>query len=68
MKQKKNKILDLGKNKLDCIEMLISQSIFDLDISHEEFKMIMNEKKDHDNKKNIINESDKSTLSENINV
>ena len=31
-------------NKLDCIEMLISQSIMDLNISHEELKMIMGEK------------------------
>ena len=55
----------MGKNKLDCIEILICQSIADLDISHEEFKMIMNEKKDYDNQKNIINEGDKSKLVEN---
>ena len=44
----------LGKNKLDCIEMLISQPIMYLNISHDEFKMIMNEKKDYDNQKNNI--------------
>ena len=49
MKQKKkkkhNKVLYLGKTKLDCIEMLISQSIIDLNISHDELKMIINQKK-----------------------
>ena len=43
--KKHNKILYLSKNKLDCIEMLISKAIIDLRISHEEFKMIINEKK-----------------------
>ena len=37
--------------------MLISQSITDVNVSHKELKMIMNEKKDYDNQKNIINES-----------
>ena len=45
--------------------MLISQSVVDLDISHEEFKMIMNEKKTMKIKKTIINEGDKSKLVEN---
>ena len=55
-KKKHNKIFYLGKNKADSVEMLISQAIIDLDISHEEFKTIINEKKDYDNQKNIINE------------
>ena len=42
--KKHNKILYLGKNKLDCIEMLISQSIIDLQISHEEFKSLLRKK------------------------
>ena len=29
----------------------------DLNITHDEFKMIMNEKKDYDNKKNIIDKN-----------
>ena len=49
MKQKKKKThyknLYLGKNKLACIAMLISQSITDLNISHEEFKAIIDEKR-----------------------
>ena len=36
-KKKHNKILYLAKNKLDCIEMLISNSIKDAIISHVEF-------------------------------
>ena len=55
-KKKHNKIFYLGKNKADSVEMLISQAIIDLDISHEESKTIINEKKDYDDKKNIINE------------
>ena len=47
----KQKLFYLGKNKLDCIELLISQVIIDLQISHEEFEMIVNEKKDCDNQK-----------------
>ena len=48
-KKKHNKVLYMGKNKLDCIEMLISQVIIDLKISHEDFKMIVDEKKDYGN-------------------
>ena len=44
-KKKQNKLFYLSKNKVDCIEMLISQSITDLNISHEEFKFIANKKK-----------------------
>ena len=40
--------------------MLISQSIMDLNIIHDQFKMIINEKKDNDNQKNITNDGDKS--------
>ena len=44
-KKKHNKILYLAKNKLDCIQMLIIQSIMDLNISHDEFKAILDGKK-----------------------
>ena len=33
-----------AKSKLNSIELLISQSLNDLDISHEEFIIILNEK------------------------
>ena len=58
MKQRKerknNKLLYLSKDKLDYIEMLISQSIADLSISHEEFKTIIDEKKNYDNQKQYV--------------
>ena len=57
-KKKHNKVLYLGKNKLDCIEMLVSQFIIDLNISHDEFKMIINEKKDYDNQKNATDKGE----------
>ena len=44
-KKKHNKIVMLAKNKLNGIETLISQALIDLEISHEEFKTIVNEKR-----------------------
>ena len=35
----------LAKSKLNSIETLMYQALIDLDISHEEFKTILNEKK-----------------------
>ena len=43
--RKNNKIFHLGKNKADSVKILISQAIIDLNISHEEFKTIINKKK-----------------------
>ena len=43
-KKKHNKLLYLAKNKLDCIEMLISNSIKDGIISHDDFLEILKEK------------------------
>ena len=54
----------MGKNKLDSIEMLISQAITDRIIDHDEFKAIIDEKKDYDSQKNIINEDDKGKINE----
>ena len=44
-KEKHNKLLYLAKNKLDCIEMLVSKSVEDGIIDHNEFAAIINEKK-----------------------
>ena len=44
-KKKHNKLLYLRKNKLDCIEMLISNSIKDGIISHDEYLEILKEKR-----------------------
>ena len=51
-KKKHNKLLYSAKNKLDCIEMLISNSIKDGIISHNEFLEILKEKKEYDSLKN----------------
>ena len=53
-KKKHNRLLYLAKNKLDCIEMLISNSIKDGIIDHNEFTEIIKEKKDYE-----IQKSDK---------
>ena len=42
-KEKHNKIVILAKSKLNSIQTLMSQALIDLDISHEEFKAIVNE-------------------------
>ena len=60
-KKKHNRLLYLAKNKLDCVEMLVSKAVIDQIISHDEFKAIMDEKKDYDNQKN---EGDMKTISE----
>ena len=60
-KKKHNRLLYLAKNKLDCIEMLISKSALDGSIDHNEFSAIIKEKKQYDNENN---EGDKNKLSE----
>ena len=55
-KKKHNQIFYLGKSKADSVEMLISKTIIDLGISHEEFKTTINEKKNYDDEKKLINE------------
>ena len=47
-KKKHNRLLYLAKNKLDCVEMLISNSIKHRIIDHDDFTAIMREKKDYD--------------------
>ena len=44
----------LAKSKLNSIETLMSQALIDLDISHEEFKTIVNEKEKHEQIKERI--------------
>ena len=41
----------LAKSKLNSIETLISQALIDLEISHEEFKKIVNEKEKYEKMK-----------------
>ena len=44
----------LAKNKINSIKTLISQVLIDLDISHEEFKTIVNEKEKYEKIKEDI--------------
>ena len=43
-KEKDDKVLLLAKSKLSSIETLLSQALIDMEISHEEFIMILGEK------------------------
>ena len=58
-KQKKHdQLLILAKNKFYSIETLISQALIDLDISHEEFITILNEKDKYERvKHNLISQN-----------
>ena len=60
-KKKQNRLLYIAKNKLDCIEMLVSNSVMDGIIDHNEFSAIIKKKIQYDNEKN---EGNKSKLSE----
>ena len=52
--------------ELSIKETLMSQALLDLDISHEEFKTIVNEKEKYEQKKETIrNTKSKDELSEN---
>ena len=56
----------LAKSKLNSIETLKSQALIDLEISHEEFKTIVNEKEKYEHmKENIRNTKSRNELSEN---
>ena len=44
----------LTKSKLNSIETLMSQALIDLDISHEEFKTIVNDKEKYEQMKEDI--------------
>ena len=57
----------LAKRKLNSIENLMSQSLIDLDMSHEEFKTIVNEKEKYEQmKESIRNTKSRDELSKYI--
>ena len=59
-KKKHDKILMLAKNKFNNIESLVSQSFIDMEISHEVFIPILNEKDEYEKmKENVRNFSEK---------
>ena len=47
-KKKHNKIIALGRSKLNIIETLISQALIDFEMSHEEFSKIIYEKNNYE--------------------
>ena len=53
-KTKHDKVLTLAKSKLSSIETLISQALIDMDISHEKFVTILNEKNKSENMKDNL--------------
>ena len=59
----------LAKSELNCIESLISQALTDLQISHKEFKTIVNEKEKYERMKEnirIIESSDELSKKKSI--
>ena len=53
----------LAKSKLNSIETLISQALIDLDISHEEFIRILNEKDKYEKmKENLKSKNEESKI------
>ena len=52
-KKKQSKIIMLAKSKLNSMETLMSQALTDLEISHEKFKTIVNEKEKYDQMKEM---------------
>ena len=61
-KQKHSKIIMFAKSKLNTIETLMSQVLIDLDISHEEFKTIVNENEKYDQMKESIRNKNKKKV------
>ena len=58
-KKKHDKILMLAKSKLNSIEALVSQALIDMETSHEEFVMILAEKRKYEKmKENVKNASE----------
>ena len=56
----------IPESKLNSIETLMSQALIDLDINHEEFKTIVNEKEKYEQMKETIrNTKRRDELSEN---
>ena len=53
----------LAKSKLNSIEVLVSQALIDMEISHEEFVRILNEKDKYEKMKgNLRSENEKCEI------
>ena len=58
-KKKHDKVLMLAKSKLNSIETLISQALIDMEISHEEFITILDEKDKYEKTKDNLRSENK---------
>ena len=56
----------LAKGKLSSIETLISQALIDMDISHEEFVAILNEKDKYERMKDNLRSENEKHISNDI--
>ena len=56
IEKKHNRIVTPARSKLNRIENLISQALIDLEISHEEYKTIINEEENYRKLKENIDE------------
>ena len=54
-------------SQLDIIDTLKSQALIDLEISHEEYKTIINEEKNYGNLKEIIRKMESDTEKDELN-
>ena len=61
-KKKHDKIVLLGKTKLNSIEVLISRTLIDSSISHDEFVSVNNVLREHDDMKEEIKTLETSTV------
>ena len=62
-KKKHDKILMLAKSELNSIKTLVSQVLIDMEIMHEEFVTILNEKDKYEKmKENLKNVSEKEDM------
>ena len=59
-KKKHDKILMLAKSKLNSIETLISQALIDMEISHEEYITILEEKDKYERTKDNLRSDDEN--------
>ena len=58
----------LAKNKLNSVETLLAQALIDLEISHEEFKAIVNEKEKYEKMKENIRNTESSDEKDELSV
>ena len=56
----------LAKSKLNSIETLISQALIDMDISHEKFVTILNEKDKYERMKDNLRSENEKYMSSDI--